>query len=192
MARMSAFGVALLLAAAAALALSACGSSGGADLLPGATAKEINSNLEQVRVLAEEGECIGAQNAAHEVSAEVSALGGVDKELKLALREGAERLNEVVTTCEEEETAEEEVPSIEEEEAAEPPAKHAKPDKVKAPKEEKEEPADAAPPPALPPQANGKGKGLEDEEGETPPAEEGGGTGPPSGGVGPGSPAGEG
>ena len=190
MARVTAFGVALLLAAAAVLSLSACGSGGGADLLPGSTANEINSNLEQVRVLAEEGECIGAQNAAHAVSAEVSALGGVDKELKLALREGAERLNEVVTTCEEEETAEEEVPSIEEEEEAEAPTKKAKPDKAKAPKEEKETPADTSPPPALPPPANGEGKGPEGEEGETPPAEEGGGTGPPSGGVGPGTPAG--
>jgi TolA-binding protein len=188
---MTAFGVALLLAALAALSLTACGSSGGADLLPGSTASEINSNLEQVRVLVDEGECIGAQNAAHAVSAEVSALGGVDKELKQALREGAERLNEVVTTCEEEEAAEEEAPAIEEGEEAEAPSKKAKPDKAKAPKEEKETPADTGPPPALPPQANGEGKGLEDEEGETPPAEEGGGTGAPSGGVGPGSPAGE-
>jgi hypothetical protein len=191
MTRLSALPPALLLAALAALWLSACGSGGGADLLPGNTATEINSNLDQVQELAEEGECIGAQNAAREVSAEVSALGGVDKTLKQALREGADRLNEVVVSCQE---AEAEEPAIESGEELEEAEKKAKPEKAKEPKpkEKESDEAKGGPPAALPPESNGKGKGLEEEESvEEPPVEESGG-GTSSGGVSPGAPAAEG
>lgn len=189
MGRLSASLLAFSLAALAAAALSACG-GGGADLLPGRTASEIESNLDEVARLAGEGECIGAADAAREVSADVEALGGVDAKLKRALDEGATRLNEVVAGCEEEEEpVEEEVEPFEPEEELEAAEKAEKPKKSekheKAEKPEKEEEAEAPEEEegsSLPPQANGKGKGLEEGQGPS----EGG--GPPSGGLGPSTP----
>ena len=171
--------------------LAACGGGDSSDLLPGTTASQINSNLDQVERLAAEGECVGAEDAAAEVSAEVAALGGIDVKLKAALREGAERLREVVEGCEEE--SEEAEPSLEtavepeevEKEKGEKPAKE-KPGK-EGPEEAAEEPAESDEGPTLPPQANGKGE--ENGSSEGPPVESGEGT--PSGGIGPGSPAGE-
>jgi septal ring-binding cell division protein DamX len=187
MGRLSASLLAFALGLLAAGTLAACG-SGGANLLPGKTASEINSNLDQVAQLAGEGNCVGAEGAAQQVSAQVEGLGGVDKRLKQALSEGASRLNEVVASCEE---PSQEVETVEPEEEAEAVGKHEKPEKHKPEKAEKpgkgeaeEEQAETTP--SLPPQANGKGKGIEN--GEGPPSENGG--GPPSGGVGPGVPAG--
>jgi hypothetical protein len=165
--------LAFSLVAALGAMLSACGSGDGAHLLPGTTATEINSNLDQVQSLAAEGECVGASNAADEVAAEVAELGGVDAKLKTLLAEGAEKLQEVVVTCEESEeepaeTTEEEEPEPEEEEKA---PKHEKPEKEKPPKEE----GPPAEPPEPPGQEEEKGKG------EGPP-EEGGSS---SGGLGP-------
>ena len=180
----------LVLAAAvlAAAALSACGDS-GADLLPGKTASEIESNLDEVARLAAEGECVGAEDAAQQVSAEVNALGGVDAKLKAALDEGASRLNEVVAGCEEEEPAEEEeLEPVQPEEEVES-AEKAKKDKgtEKSGKPEKEVPeTEVEEPEETEPSSNGKGKGLEKGGGApetvTPPAAEA-----PSGGVGPGT-----
>ena len=112
MGRLSAPLPALALAAVAALGLSACGSGGKADLLPGGTAGEITANLDQVKALATAGDCVGAEDAAQAVSSQIEELNGVDKKLKQALREGATRLNEVVAGCEEAET-EETVPAVE-------------------------------------------------------------------------------
>jgi outer membrane biosynthesis protein TonB len=181
--------IALALAALAALGLAACGSS-GADLLPGKTASEINSNLDQVEQRASEGDCVGAEDAAQAVSVQIEELGGVDEKLKQALREGASRLNEVVASCEET-PSEETLPAIEPaeelEEEKEKKKKPEKPAKAKPEKEEKEPvEEEAAANPSLPPQANGEAKGHEKEE--VPPVESGAGT--PSGGVGPGTPAG--
>jgi hypothetical protein len=184
MGRLNAPLLALALGAVAAMALAACGSSGGADLLPGDTAKEISSNLDQVKALANEGECVGAEDAAQQVSAQVDALSGVDKRLKQALQEGATRLSEVVESCEEEE-APEETEAIEtavEPEPAEKKAKPEKPKQNKPEKPEKEEPAETTPEPPVTPPAEGNEEG-----GSKPPAGEDGGT--PSGGVGPGAPA---
>ncbi len=185
MGRLNAPLLVLALGAVAAMALTSCGSGGGAELLPGDTAKEINSNLDQVKTLAEEGECIGAEDAARQVSAQVDALGGVDKRLKQALREGAARLNEVVAGCEEE--APEETEAIETAEEPQPPEKKAKPEKPEKTKPEKppkETPAETTPETPVTPPASGEGN--EQGSGEAPPGE-GGGT--PSGGVGPGAPA---
>jgi hypothetical protein len=186
--------LALVLGAVAALGLVACGSGGSADLLPGATASEITENLDTVKELSAEGECIGAENAAQEISTQIDALGGVDKQLKQVLREGAERLTQVVEECVE--PVEEEVePAIEAEEEVEPPGKSEKPEKegeAKAKQEAEEPPAEGEGNPNLPPQAKGKAKGKDGEPGpsEAPPAEtEGGGTGAPSGGIGAGEPA---
>lgn len=185
--RLRALPLALALVAVAALGLSACG-GGDADLLPGDTAKEITSNLDQVRELVSEGECVGAADAAQEVSAQVAALGGVDKKLKQALREGATRLNEVVANCEEapEEETEPAVETAIEPEAEEEDEKE-KPEKQKQPKpeEEAEEEPQESDESTLPPQAEGKAKGHEKQEEEVPAPEPGGGTA--AGGVSPGA-----
>lgn len=183
MGRLNASILALSLAAVAALGLAACGSGGKADLLPGETASEITSNLDQVKELATEGDCVGAEDAALAVSTQIEDLSGVDKKLKSALQEGATRLNEVVAGCEEA-PEEETSPAIDEaEESPEAVEKKEKPEKSK--KEGKEAPEETTP--ALPPQAEGKAKGHEESEAEVPPAESGG---TPSGGVGPAEPAG--
>lgn len=178
--------------AAAAVALAACGAE-DAKLLPGETAREITANLDTVKQLTDEGDCVGAESAAVQVSEQIEELGGVDRRLKQALQEGAARLNEVIAECEEassEALAPAQVaPETEGEE--EKPSKADKTEKRKEAKEEK------APPPAaeepkgsdeLPPQANGEGKGLENGNGPPPAAGEEGAVSP-SGGVSPGSPA---
>ena len=188
MGRLTASLLAFSLAALLAVALSACGGS-DAELLPDRTASEIESNLDEVARLAAEDECIGAADAARQVSSDIDALGGVDAKLKQALSEGASRLNELVANCEEE-PAEEEVEAFEPEEELESAEKAEKPKKAekeeKPEKAEKEEAETEAPEEEAstspPPQESGKGKGLE--EGQSPP--EGGGS--PSGGVGPGTP----
>jgi hypothetical protein len=190
MARLSAPFLVFLLAAASALALASCGGE-DADLLPGTTADQIESNLEEVERLADERDCIGAESAVAEVTASVEELRGVDRRLKAALEEGTERLSVVVGRCEEEETVEEETePSLEtdvegeEVEDEEKPEKE-KPDKDEEKSSEQEEPSEDEGP-ELPPQANGKGEekggGPETPSTAEPPAEA---TPPPSGGVGP-------
>ncbi len=190
MARLSASLLALALFAFAALGLSACGDS-SPDLLPGSTAGEITSNLDQVKELATAGDCVGAEDAAQAVSSQIEELSGVDKKLKQALREGATRLNEVVAGCEEapEELEEETAPAVDEAEepAAEKKPKPAKPEKPEKPEKEAVEPTEETSP-TLPPQAEGKAKGhekQEEAEEEAPPVETGGGTS--AGGVGPGA-----
>jgi hypothetical protein len=180
--------LALALGTAAALALVSCG-GGDAKLLPGNTAAEITENLDLVKQYSEEGECVGAEDAAAEVTTQIEALEGVDPKLVEALRRGATRLDEVVATCEEE-TTEAVAPSSEatstEETEKVPPGEEKKEEKEREKEEkelEKEEekaekkeppPAETTPeePPATP----------------TPPPSEGGGTGAP-GGVSPGAPA---
>jgi hypothetical protein len=191
MGRLSASLLAVALGAVAALGLVACGSGGNADLLSGGTASEITENLDTVRELAAESECIGAENAAQEVSVQIDSLGGVDKQLKQALREGAERLTQVVEECEEA-PSEETEPALEAEEEVEAVGvgKNDKPEKPEKSKPQKEAPVKTTTNQSPPPQASEEGKGTEAGHAETPPVEEGGGTGPPSGGVGPGAPAG--
>jgi outer membrane biosynthesis protein TonB len=188
MGRLSAALLALVLAAVAVLGLAACG-GGDADLLPGETASEITSNLDQVRDLVAAEECVGAADAAQEVSAQVDALGGVDKKLKQALQKGAARLNEVVAECEEapEEETEPAVetaiePEDEEEEKKEKPEKAAKEKPEKGGEKDTEETEE----PTLPPQAEGKAKGHEQQEEAAPPAAEPGDTS--AGGVSAGAP----
>lgn len=184
MGRLSASLLALALAATLALGISACGSSSN-DLLPGTTASQINSNLDEVRELIGEGDCTGASEAANTVTDQVAELSGVAKELKDALDEGAARLNEVVAACQE-------VPSETEEEAAALEAEEAereaeeegekqektakeKPDKEKTEKQS-EPPAEETEPP---------GQEKKEEKEEVPPVETE--TDGNSGGVGPGA-----
>jgi hypothetical protein len=90
----------LTLGLAAAFALVSCG-SGDKSLLPGDTADEIESNLEEVQSRAAEGDCHGAQAAAIEVSQQVSDLGPeVSNRLREALAEGAARVQQTaVADC---------------------------------------------------------------------------------------------
>ncbi|MGB7587312.1 MAG: hypothetical protein WBM00_01245 [Solirubrobacterales bacterium] len=185
MTRLASLLVTVALGAAATLVLASCGGS-NAKLLPGETAREITANLDTVRQLADEGDCIGAESAAQQVSEQIEALGGVDAKLQSALREGATRLNEVVSKCEE--TAVEAAPPVTV--PAEPESKPEKPkkehDEKKPEDEEEAEAPESETEPTLPPQANGEAKGHEN--GNGPPVEE---EVSPSGGVSPSAPSGE-
>lgn len=92
--------LALCLALAALPGLAACGEE-DAQLLGGETAREINANLDTVQQLADEGDCAGAESAVEQVGEQIDELEEVDPRLKRALGEGAERLEEVIATCEE-------------------------------------------------------------------------------------------
>jgi outer membrane biosynthesis protein TonB len=170
----------LALGALAATGLVACGEE-DAELLPGETASEITANLDTVKLLADEGDCLGAETAAQQVSEQIEAIEGIDPKLKQALRKGASRLNEVVTECEET-TAE----AVEPAEVPTTEAEPEKPKKEKKPKEPKEKPKEdeGTTPPGPPAETP-----ASPETPATPPTEEGAET--PSGGVSPGSPVGE-
>lgn len=183
MGRLSALILAFAIGLAGAVGLASCGGGSGADLLPGTTAEQIESNLDQVQQLAAEEDCIGAENAVATITAEVEELEGVDLKLKAALQEGTARLSEVVARCDEETTSEETEPSLEPDVEAEVEEEK----KPKKEKPEKEEPSESEEPaedegPELPPQSNGKG---EEKGGGEPPAETEPEETPPSGGVGP-------
>ena len=178
--------LALALGGALALGLVACGEE-DAKLLPGETAREITANLDTVKQLAEEGDCVGAEDAAQQVGEQVEAIVGIDAKLKQALSDGSERLGEVVSGCApetEEETVEETVPDVTESTSAEPPKKEKK-EKEKKPKEEPEEeieePEEVTPTTPTPSPTE-----TTPTTPVTPsPTPPGGGTGAPPGGVGP-------
>jgi hypothetical protein len=194
MPRLVASVAAVVLGAALAVALASCGAD-DAKLLAGNTAQEIRENLDSVQRLVEEGDCVGAEDEALQVSAQVEALQGIDPELKRALEEGSARLNEVVGRCEEEtaeETVEETLPTTTES-AAERAKQEAEKEKEQEKREKEEEKAEEEQEkeqeqeePTLPPQSNGNAKGHQEA-----PVEEAEG-GEPSGGIGPASEAGEG
>ena len=196
----------VLAALAVGLLLAACGGGGGDELLPGTTADQINSNLDQVRASFEQGDCEQAEDGVANVSTEVDELGKVDARLKKALRQGAAKLSEVVSTCraeeeEREQAAEEaeleEQAEIEaeelaaEEEAFEKEQKAEEHEEKKAAKEKAEEHAEQPGPSEEGEEAKGKAKGhekqeeietpVEGEEEVTPPG------GGPAGGIGPGA-----
>jgi hypothetical protein len=183
----------LALLAVAATGLTACGSGGGDELLPGATANQIKSNLSQVERLVADGECVGAENSAAEINSQVEELTGIDARLKQALAEGAAKLTENVSSECVEEPEEEEATSTLEEGEEEEPEKKPKPEKPKKEEKEVEAEGETGEGPTLPPQSNGKGeekgKGEENGQGEVPPVEPSEVESPPSGGVGPGVPA---
>jgi len=189
MGRLSALILAFALGAVSAVALVSCGGGEDADLLPGTTADQIESNLTQVEELADEGDCIGAEEAVAVVTAEVEELREVDLKLKVALQEGAERLSVVVGRCEEESDEETEptldtdVEAEELEEDDEKPKKE-KPEEDEESSEPKGEPTETDEGPELPPQSNGKGEENGGGESAPPVAEPE--EAPPSGGVGPG------
>jgi outer membrane biosynthesis protein TonB len=175
--------------AVAALALASCGGE-DAKLLPGETAREITANLDTVKQLANEGDCVGAEGAVAQVSEQIEELSGVDPKLKRALEAGATRLNEVITECEEsnvEAIAPAEIPTEGEEEPSKKKQKKQQQQESKPKQEETTttpEPETTPTTPTQPPSSNEGG------EGESGGGEESGET--PSGGVAPGAPAGEG
>jgi hypothetical protein len=201
---------ALILAAlAVGLLLSACGGGNG-KLLPRATADKINSQVDQVWESYESGNCEKAEVGVAQVSTEVDDLNKVDAKLKNALKNGALKLSQVVSSCGEaeeaeeakaEEKAEEEQAQIEgeeaeaeEEEAFLDEQKEEERDQKAEEKAEKE--AEKAEPPTggeESPKGEGEGNEKQEEETVPPPTEEfeevtppaaGGG---PAGGVGPGA-----
>jgi membrane protein involved in colicin uptake len=201
---------ALILAAlAVGLLLSACGGGNG-ELLPGATADQITSNLDQVQESYESGDCERAETAVAQVSTEVDDLNKVDVELKKALKNGALKLSEVVNSCGAAEEAEEAKAEekAEEEEQAQIEGEEAEAEEEAFLEEQKEEERDqkaeekaekeaekAEPPTGGEESPKGEGKGLEKQEEETvpPPTEEPeeltppAAGGAPAGGVGPGA-----
>jgi len=186
--------LALALAILAAVAVASCGGE-DAQLLPGDTARDITVNLNTVQLLADEGDCIGAESAAQQVSEQVEALGGIDPKLKRALEQGAARLNTVVARCEEAEdegTTTTTAPT-ETETAGEKAAKKEEKRREKEEREAEKEEADTnregagEPAPSLPPQSEGEAEGHDKGTGEGSGGEEGGGE-DSSGGVGPGTP----
>jgi hypothetical protein len=194
--RLSALMLALLFGAASAVALASCGGGSDAKLLPGTTAEQIESNLEEVRQLAASQDCVGAEDAVAAVRTEVEELNEVAPKLKAALQEGTERLGEVVARCDEEATEEETEPSTEpeveaeeleqEELKAEEKAEKAQ-EKVEKQEQKEEEKAEGPEEEGkLPPQSEGKGKAKGHEEAPPPPAPEPAPEEAESGGVGPG------
>lgn len=181
--------LALVLGAAAALGLASCGGGEDAKLLPGNTAAEITENLDRVKQYAEEGECVGAEDAVAEVNNQVEGLTGVDPKLVEALQRGAARLSEVIASCQEEtETVAPENEATTTEEAEKIPPGQEKKEEKEREKEEKafekqEEKEEKSEPPPVE-----KKTPEEPPVTPAPPATEGGGTGAP-GGVGPGTPA---
>lgn len=198
----------LFAALAAGLLLAACGSNSNGELLPGTTAKQIESNLDQVRASVAEQDCEAAEDAVAEVTTEIDELNKVNKELKKALKQGAAKLSVVVSSCgvkqeeeeqvaaeKQEETEEEEratQEAEEEEQLAEEEAETEKKDEEKSEKAKKkaEEHAEQPGPPEEGEESGpkGKAKGHEEEEIETPeeeviPPSEGG----AAGGIGPGA-----
>lgn len=184
MGRFSALMLALILGGAGTVALASCGGGSDAKLLPGTTASQIESNLDQVQALVESGDCVGAEDAVAEVSAEVEEVN-VAAKLKGALQEGTAKLSEVVARCEEEanEEAEQaaeadvEAEEVELEELEAEEEKAAKPQEKAEKQEQKEEEKEKAGSEeeegegTLPPQAEGKGKAKGHEEAAPPAAE---------------------
>src|SRR4051812_29370482 len=180
--------LALALGAAAALGLVSCGGGEDAKLLPGNTAAEITENLDRVQQYAEEGECVGAEDAVAEVDNEVEGLSGVDPKLVEALERGATRLGEVVASCQEEtETIapESEATTTEETEKI-PPGQEKKEEKERE-KEERDREKEEEKAEKSEPVPDEKTTPEETPPTPVPPASEGGGSGA-SGGVGPAAP----
>jgi len=173
---------ALCLALAAMLSLAACGGE-DAQLLSGETAREIDANLDTVRQLADEGDCVGAESAVEQVGEQIDGLEEVDPKLKRALKGGAERLEEVIASCEESTTeaiAPARIPDEEDEEAEEEEGESRRKqgregsERGEAGREREEAEPES---PSQPPQTEGEGESA-------PP---GGGEEEQSGGVSPGS-----
>ncbi|HEU4706834.1 MAG TPA: hypothetical protein VFS64_06595 [Solirubrobacterales bacterium] len=177
MGRLSALLLALILGGASAVALSACGGGSDAKLLPGRTASQIESNLDEVQQLVASGDCVGAEDAVAAVTTEVEELNDVAAKLKAALQEGTAKLSEVVSRCEEESVAPPETatePDVEAEELEQKELEAEEKAQERAEKQARKEEEKAEAPKSeegnLPPQSEGKGKAKGHEEVAPPPA----------------------
>ncbi len=91
--------LALALGAVLALALVSCGSRDTKGLLPGDTANQIVSNLNQVEQDASDGSCISAAQEVATVQDQIRSLpASVDSQLRARLEAGAQRLADVVNS----------------------------------------------------------------------------------------------
>jgi hypothetical protein len=91
--------LALALGAALALALVSCGSRDTKGLLPGDTASQIVSNLNQVEQDAGAGSCTSAADEVATVQDQIQSLpASVDSRLRARLEDGAARLADVVNS----------------------------------------------------------------------------------------------
>ncbi len=87
--RIALFSLAAVLSAGA---MTGC-SEDRSNLLPGDTVKEISAKLDEVRELADSGDCVAAINTAQEATRQIEGLSSsVDQGLKRSLREGATQL----------------------------------------------------------------------------------------------------
>jgi hypothetical protein len=174
----------VLAALAAGLLLVACGGGSNDELLPGTTADQITSNLDQVRASVDENDCEGAEDAVAQVSTEIDGLEKVNGELKKALKHGAAKLSEVVSSCgakleeeelqaaEEAETEEQEQLEAEEEAFEKEQKAEEREEKEKSPQERAEERTEQPGPPEEGEESNGNAKGHEKQEETVPPSEE--------------------
>lgn len=202
----------LLVALAAGLLLAGCGGGSKGELLPGTTAEQITSNLDLVRETFNEGNCEEAEEAVAQVSTEIDELQKVDAKLKSALRQGAVKLSEVVSTCDHgeeeaegeqaaEEAEEREQLELQEAEAEEEQAfekEHKAEEREEKAQEKAEKEAEQPGPPEEGEESgtNGKGKSREGQEEIEPPSSEEevtspGTSGGPAGGIGPGAAVGK-
>jgi hypothetical protein len=91
--------LALALGAVVALALVSCGSRDTKGLLPGDTAGQIVSNLDQIEQDASEGSCTSAAEEVAAVQDQIQSLpASVDSQLRARLEDGASRLADVVNS----------------------------------------------------------------------------------------------
>jgi hypothetical protein len=91
--------LALVLGAALAVALVSCGGRDKKGLLPGDNAQQILANLTTVEQLASSGDCADAALKVDEVQSEIDALPTtVDARLRSRLREGAQKLSDIVNS----------------------------------------------------------------------------------------------
>lgn len=84
---------ALLLGGLCAVLIASCGGGGSKDLVPGATAAQLNDALDQIEQLADDGACSDAASSAEQVASQLETQdSGIDPELKQALVDGFQRL----------------------------------------------------------------------------------------------------
>jgi hypothetical protein len=76
-----------------AVLIASCGGGGGKDLIPGATASQLNDALDQIEQLADDGQCSDAASSAEQVATQLETQdSGIDPELKQALVDGFQRV----------------------------------------------------------------------------------------------------
>jgi hypothetical protein len=131
---------ALVLGVVCAVLIASCGGSGGKDLIPGATASQLDEALDQIEQLADDGQCSDAASSAEQVATQLETQqSDINPELKQALVDGFQRVQVLAsdpatcssvstqettteeTTTEEQTTTEETTPPPETQTETQPP-----------------------------------------------------------------------